>query len=294
MNVTKRSHYLPCFWTAHWNENYFFAMSKGEKTGKPREQKVFGINFRAKKILPDYVKNFFFEDLTRTVALTDKEFLTLSQTHRVVCSDLLDQDAANDEAECVFDIEDIFCKLENSPPYVELRKIITNQCLTTKEQKAAISCLIFTHKDHLPEPIRSLMSSSHVEGKRQFEAALELPSLLIKYYHVINDAIHKLCNSDWTLYASATPLFPLSDRPVLNFDDAVVIALSPRLLLKIDSTFQDTGIICAHEMSIPDSLNDAFRVNTIRSANNEIVFCEESLLSTWLNSPEAKSRVESI
>ena len=47
---TDKNHYNPCFWTAHWNPEYFRAVRLNLKRRKAREATIFALSVKANKI----------------------------------------------------------------------------------------------------------------------------------------------------------------------------------------------------------------------------------------------------
>ena len=75
MDVTKRNHYNPCFWTALWNDEYYRAIAGGKVEGKAaRQQTVHVLNLKSQKTYRTimehvhYDKNLGFAEITREAA----------------------------------------------------------------------------------------------------------------------------------------------------------------------------------------------------------------------------------
>ena len=50
LNLTKKNHYNPCFWTAFWNDKYLVGKRKGyDDMLKPRDVQIFTLNLRVIK-----------------------------------------------------------------------------------------------------------------------------------------------------------------------------------------------------------------------------------------------------
>src|SRR5258706_15817693 len=62
MNLTKRNHYNPCFWTALWNEAHYLQVgSKVAGKGSPRSQRVHALNVRSGAIYSTAVEHLHFD-----------------------------------------------------------------------------------------------------------------------------------------------------------------------------------------------------------------------------------------
>lgn len=76
MEITKRTHYNPCFWTAYWNPDYYQSAIQGLKVGqKPRDQMVYSLNIKANKILRTKVKSVHYEKNLGVAEITYEEAL---------------------------------------------------------------------------------------------------------------------------------------------------------------------------------------------------------------------------
>src|SRR4051812_18527473 len=62
MNLTKRNHYNPCFWTALWNDAHYARVVSGSKGGaSSRAQRVYALNVRSGNIYTTAVENLHFD-----------------------------------------------------------------------------------------------------------------------------------------------------------------------------------------------------------------------------------------
>ena len=67
---TKRNHYNPCFWTAHWNPQYFRAVQNCLSKASARIQKVHVLNFKSNKSYVQPVENVHFDESVGTAEVT--------------------------------------------------------------------------------------------------------------------------------------------------------------------------------------------------------------------------------
>lgn len=76
MQLTKNSHYNPCFWTAHWNPDFLKATLKGNAiNGSPRDQKVYALNVKSNKIRGTSVADVHYDKGVGTAEITPEAAL---------------------------------------------------------------------------------------------------------------------------------------------------------------------------------------------------------------------------
>ena len=62
MQPTKKHHYNPCFWTAHWNPQFLEGALKGERDlARARNQQVFALNVKSNKVYRTSVENVHYD-----------------------------------------------------------------------------------------------------------------------------------------------------------------------------------------------------------------------------------------
>ena len=61
VTIAKRNHYNPCFWTAHWNPDYFDAARRKLPGSKARDQRVFVLSVKANKLYTQTVGNVHYD-----------------------------------------------------------------------------------------------------------------------------------------------------------------------------------------------------------------------------------------
>ncbi|GAH09143.1 unnamed protein product, partial [marine sediment metagenome] len=77
MNITKRNHYNPCFWTAYWNSEYLDAKRQASnQTLHPRETEIYSLNIKSNKILIQKTRNVFFKKGAGLAKITREDALS--------------------------------------------------------------------------------------------------------------------------------------------------------------------------------------------------------------------------
>jgi hypothetical protein len=96
----------------------------------------------------------------------------------------------------------------------------------------------------------------------------------------------------WHYYRTYSDTFPLNDSPVLITEPTVMMALSPRLMLRIDRTRKQAESSISFSNYVPSEIMDEFRRSTIANTYREIIFSSSALLDDWKDSPEFLGRHE--
>ena len=118
MDVTKRNHYNPCFWTALWNVAYYhdFILTTA-LDAIARDQVVHVLNIKSQKVYPTtvervhYDKNLGIAEITKCAA---KEFV---QRYHPDHYERFEADCEATSYPVYLDFENIFTGIEATPPY---------------------------------------------------------------------------------------------------------------------------------------------------------------------------------
>ncbi|HEX9827973.1 MAG TPA: hypothetical protein VGA80_15345, partial [Flavobacteriaceae bacterium] len=204
MSITIKNHYNPCFWTAYWNYEYYHSKEYRE-ANLPRNQKIYSLNVRADKVLPETTKKVFYE-----------ERMGLAEINK----------------EAILDFEDFFTTYEDLTKKTLFNVIQQNEIKSLKEKteiSSFIADLILKHYENF----NSLVDKFINDGKKKIDFLIDLKQNYSSVdYH--NKTIMPLVASEWILYISTEFKFPLGDNPVLINNKNILIALSPKMLLKIN------------------------------------------------------------
>lgn len=292
LNITKRNHYNPCFWTAHWNPDYFRCKADGNgQPGKARIQRVYTLNIKSGEIREDAVKNVHFEKDLGLAEITREAEEDFVQRHYPGTYEEFLQ--ANKQAPypIEIDFEDFFTGIEGLLPYQVLKEVVRRGSIQSAEEKTALACFI-VFQNMRCHSIMNAMIEWNTELKRhKFEHFLTLRRLLSNAQALMR-LVLPIVTCRWTLFNTASDMFPLCDSPVLIQPHSIMIALSPRLLLEIQPNVLESECQWQVCRTIEPSKLDEFRRRTIGNSFREIIFGDRSLLEMWQRTPEFQDRIE--
>jgi hypothetical protein len=294
MNVTKRNHYNPCFWTAFWNRDYYDASLHGSPSRLiPREQVVYALNVKSGSIRDAKVDDVHFDKNLGFAEITFESAKKFCKRHHPDKYDDFCRNSRNDQYPVYIDFEDILSKFEDLPPYRILLDVVKRQDLTSRDEKAFLASFIYLQWLRSHAIMNAAIEWGLAHDVEKFEHfvllkwALSTPEFLYA-------PVAQLVSLHWTFYRTDEDTFPLTDSPILMHEKSVVIALSPRLLLKLTPGTQadeDTWYAVNH---IQKSKIEEFRRLTIENTFREIIFSDRNLLERWKNSAEFQRRAATI
>jgi hypothetical protein len=293
MEVTKKTHFNPCFWTAHWNTNYLNKALKGEAQGLDvRSQRVCSLNVRGNKIFADKkVEDVHFEKNLGIARLTPEEALGFCRRHHPDHYDELAASLEKDPLTLELDFENVFTCLESSEAYTTLRRVIRTQALRDRTDRANLACFLVLHEMRNHASMGSFEELFAQAGISKFES-LWMMKHNLGNPHFLVGLCAPLTDHPWHFYRTQRDSFPLCDSPILILPQSVIAALSPRLLLEIDRTKRCDGWFNpqTHHPDLPAEKLEEFRLRTIRNTFREIIFSDRTCLEAWQASKEFQER----
>ena len=290
MKFSKRNHYNPCFWTAHWNPEYFErAISRRADGLKAREQRVFALNVKSARTYETAVDNVHYDKDLGVAEITSedaREFCrrNFPDQYEQFCLDI------EDHPETVYlDFEDILTGLEKSPAYTTLKDAIVNQRIQAPKEKALLAGFVIMHWLRSHAIMNSMIEWWNELGMKKFEYFWMLKHSLGNTKQLFS-LVMLVAPFRWHYYRVDRDTFPLNDSPVLIGPDSVMVALSPRLLLEIDRTQRQPETTISYSNHVAPEKLEEFRRRTIANTFREIIFGHESLLEQWAMSREFAER----
>lgn len=124
MTFTKRNHYNPCFWTAHWNAEYHRVAVAGAQTSAARTQRVHELSVKSDKVFESTVENVHYDkhlgvaEITREAA---EDFVRRNHPDKHEGFMRANVDAPYPVS---IDFEEILGALEQMPPYQMLLDVV--------------------------------------------------------------------------------------------------------------------------------------------------------------------------
>ena len=290
VNLTKRNHYNPCFWTAHWSPAYFDLVRRNGRSGASvRDQKVYVLNVKSTKIYPSAVSDVHYDKGMGLAEITPegaKGFCkrNFPGDYERFCEEM----AARPEV-LVLDFENILSCVESSDAYATLLEVIRKGHVGTLQKKGHLSAFLAMHQLRSHSVMNSMVEFSELIGVPKFEHFWWLKHFISNADHMFEYAI-RMAAGHWRFYRMDRDTFPLTDSPLLLQPSSLMIALSPRLLLEIDRTDRscESGWTTINYIS-PAKL-DEFRRRTITNTFRQIIFGHKGMLEDWRMAPEFAER----
>ena len=289
MQVTKRNHYNPCFWTAHWNTDYDKCAIAGETTPDPRAQQVFALNVRVNNIFHRTVENVHYDKnfgIAEIMPQAAKDFCrrNFPDKYAEFC-----QEMTRHPETLYLDFEPILTGLEQTPAYRVLLDVIVKQRVDTADEKAFLASFVYIHCLRGHAIMNSMVQLASKAGIEKFEYFLQLKHILGDTNYLFAQVL-PLTTACWNLYNTETHSFPLCDSPILGVPQNILVALSPRLLLEIDLTMKASPDSAVVARPIKQHKLLEFRNRTIGNTFREIIFSDKGLLESWMCTPEFQDR----
>lgn len=291
--ITKRTHYNPCFWTAHWNPDYYEAvMQNAANKLTAREQVTNVLNVKSNTIYTAPVEQVHYEKGLGVAKITLQGLKDFYKRNKPQEYENFVSQAVESDYPLTLDFENILTGIEKTPAYQVLCSVIKRQFIASRDEKAFLSIFIYLQFLRGHAILNSIFEMNGKLGIEKFENLIALKESLSDpdfYNPLANIAL-----SHWTLYRTEIDTFPLTDSAILSKDNNIMVALSPRLLLEISIGILDgesPGIV--KDTIEPKKLTE-FRRRTIGNTFREIIFSDKETLENWQKTPEFKQRVESI
>lgn len=292
MNISHRTHFNPCFWTAFWNKDYYEKHRENSSIKKDcRIQIVYSLNLKADKIFKRKVENVHFGKGLGISKITPDKARDYCKRVFPEEYDKLDKYLKSHPDTLILDFENVFLAIENSPSYQSLINVIQKEKISTREEKAYIAGFIVQHNMRNHIVINSMIEILDILGKHRFEHFIWL-----KYVwsnpDILYRLVYPLIESQWILYKTKDHTFPLCDSPIMSKNGSIMVALSPRMLLEINMrTKTDPEKWIEKDYISKFKLNE-FRRRTISNSFIEIIFYNKETLELWQRTKEYKRRVK--
>jgi hypothetical protein len=129
-------------------------------------------------------------------------------------------------------------------------------------------------------------------GVQKFEHFVVLKWLLSDLPYLYQVA--PLALSHWVFYHTHEDTFPLNDSPILACRKDIMVALSPRLLLKISPGTHIDEEKWNAVNQIDNGILREFRRRTIGNTFREIIFSDRATLEQWQQTPEYQKRARAV
>lgn len=285
MNVTKRTHYNPCFWTALWNHEYYKAVENQEHDSLPaREQKVYCLNLYQNEVRQISTNQVFFENNLGLVKFDEKDIEQFIK--RNYPEHAKERKFLIKKGDLLIDFEDLFSFLEESPAYKNLISLVKDKKINSLEEKGNIAAFVLVHNIRNHVMINSLIEFGEHLGSSKLEHFI-LMKWMLQDFEWMKNIISKYISGHWTLYTFKKSI-PLTDSPIINDNGEILCVLNPYQILSIrlkkrtnQIQYKTVGNFCQRKR---------FQKKLISNTYREIVFTNESQAEKWKNSKEWNRR----
>jgi hypothetical protein len=282
MELTKKNHINPCFWTALWNPTYFNNFVVGNVTGKAREQLVYSLEIKTPKILRRKVKDIHYVEGLGLTNVNKQEFIELGNVHSPKTKLPVDKSTLESSSIHIIDIENHFTALEEIGGYPQLLDTVKSNQINTRHNRIYLACFVIIHQIRSIKFFEGLFLKYKDEFNPKLKAFIHFKKLISntdKLYNVIKPIVE----SKWTLYTTDKFTFPLSDSPIIYYRKLIWVVLSPKHLLEIDSS-QKYNETVKYEKEIKSIKFSIFRKQLIRNTFQSIIFSDKETLEKWRKS----------
>jgi len=293
MKITKRNHYNPCFWTAHWNEDYYNRATKNLTHPLPsRDHVAYTLNVKSNRIYKSKVDNIHYDKNLGVAEISRKAAEGFVRRYHPDHYESFILANKNATYPVFIDFEEILTELENLPPYKVLLHVAQKNKIESIEEKAYLGCFIV---------LQQMRSHAMMNATIQFQKELQEHKFghFVTLKWMLSDTkflfslVNPIVACRWTLFAVADNLFPLCDSPILVKPHSLMVVLSPRLLLEIERTIPAHEDKCRIRQTIKQPKLDEFRRRTIGNTFREIIG-NKKILKNWKNTQEFSDRVAMI
>ena len=126
-------------------------------------------------------------------------------------------------------------------------------------------------------------------GKPKFEFMLSFRYMLMDRDFLFRVTL-PIAQSKWTFHISDRHRLPLCDSPILQIDNNIMVALSPRLLLEIELGKKVPDSVLVKTKKLNKNKVSEHKKRTIENTFREIIFGNVQVLEMYLNDPQFKLR----
>lgn len=275
MHITKKNHFIPCFWTAYWNNEYFKLKRENPSCQiSARDKKIFVLNLKNNNIFSKKTEEVFFEKNTGIAIITSEKALEYAKRKSPENYEKVKEEYSSDMK---LDFENHFSIMEQC--YKErLENLILNDSIINDEEKTGLSLLLVYQILRHPNTLNPIEKLFKINGMEKFEMFFSLKERLSDVEGLAKLSIPFLFPK-WKIYKLKTSIFPLCDNPVLIKNQHLMFAFAPNIMLEIDLK-ENSNVIqkCKIKNRISFFKKREFIKRTILNSTKEIVFGDKKLL----------------
>lgn len=292
MNVAKRSHTNPCFWTALWSPHYYEALMTDQTLpGEARSQVVFALNAKTGRIRRSSVEKVHYDKDLAVAEITREAADDFARRYHPDKYPDLAAEIAAAHYPIYLDFESFLTGIEQLRPYQVLIEVARTNSIGSVVNKTELATFVV---------LQQLRSHSILNARIEWEEKLQhhkFEALITLRWSLENSMtlyrmVLPLLEGRWTLFATDSDAFPLCDSPVLVQRRSIMVALSPRMLLEIQPPIHEPiDKMPRVRTRMKSSKLDEFRRRTIGNTFRDIIFGDQATLESWQESGEFQERV---
>src|SRR5579875_1617986 len=241
--LTEKNHYNPCFWTAHWNPDYFRAVKQNLPRPKARDAVVYALSVKADKVFKTTCKDVHYDKHIGIADITAEAAKDFCRRHHPGKLQEFEEAMKEYPDDILIDFEEFFRGFEGLLPYQTLLKVIGTNTIAGAEDKTHLAHFVIWQNLRSHAIMNAMLELEGKAGIHKFESLL-----MLRWGLSDRDAMARLvwplATSQWRLFHVDQDTFPLSDSAVSVNPGSLMVALSPRQLLEIDLTAESPG--CWH------------------------------------------------
>jgi hypothetical protein len=170
MNLTKRSHYNPCAWTALWNEKYFDKLVAGVPIeAKPRVQVVSALNVRSGTIRETTVERVHYDEGIGTADISVESMKDFCRRRFPKDYPELAKYVDEHPDTLTLDFEHVLRSIEEMHGIRRLVQAATLGNFQSTEHKVFIACLLIIHAMRSHEFMTGMIQGNEARGLPKWE-----------------------------------------------------------------------------------------------------------------------------
>lgn len=291
MNVTKRNHYNPCFWTALWNSEYYqVAKDCADHSLIARKQSVHALNVKSGTLLPTTVERVHYDKNLGVAEITLKAAADFTRRYHPDQYDKFVEESKDSHYPILLDFESILTALEGMPPYSTMMKVALTGNIDNAVEKAFLGSFVVLQCLRSHAIMNSMLEWNDDLGYAKFEHFVTLKWMLEDTDTLFNLVSPIVC-CRWVLFKAPPHSLPLCDSPVLVKPESIMVAISPSLLLEISPEIKTAEDSSPFSCNIPDEKLNEYRNRTIGNTFREIIG-DQMVLEQWRETEEFRARTD--
>jgi hypothetical protein len=274
-NPVENNHFIPCYWTAYWNIEYLSAKRNNENTKSSRKIEISYFNLKANKILKAKAEKIFVDKYRGLAILETESDLKKIKDNFIIHNK--DMDYENPSDLLLLDFENHFTEYENISKPALIRTILS-KTIKDIEDKTFLAQFFILQNIRNPIILNKRLDFLEKSGKSKIDLLLEVRDFFTNK-NKLENLILPIVFCKWVVYSVKDYIFPISDKPILDYKNHIFVPLAPDILIEIQLNNR-TEDIASYNYKISTLKYLNFKNRVIKNVNNEIVGNTE-LLMKW-------------